>query len=257
LFGFMFGDIGQGAVLCAIGLLMKRRMPTLALLVPGGAMAMVFGLLFGSVFAREDWVPALWLHPLGDPMALLTAALALGAAILLCGLVLQALQAVWQHGLRHWWAHEAALLLAYGSALAATRWPQALWLVAVGAAWAALGALITAPAGRLAALVAGLAHFVEQALQLAVNTVSFARVGAFALAHAGLSVAVVGVAEALGGLGYGVALVLGNLLILLLEGLVVGIQTTRLLLFEFFVRFLEGRGRAFKPLQPPAVPSLT
>jgi V/A-type H+-transporting ATPase subunit I len=46
-------------------------------------------------------------------------------------------------------------------------------------------------------------------------------------------------------------LLLGNLLILALEGLVVGIQTTRLLLFEFFVRFLKGTGRVFHPLPPP------
>jgi len=44
---------------------------------------------------------------------------------------------------------------------------------------------------------------------------------------------------------------LGNLLILALEGLVVSIQTTRLVLFEFFIRFLRGEGRPFKPLPPP------
>jgi len=81
--------------------------------------------------------------------------------------------------------------------------------------------------------------------------VSFARVGAFALAHAGLSVAVTGVAEASGTAGYWIVLLLGNLLIIVLEGLIVGIQTTRLLLFEFFVRFLQGTGRAFRPLPPP------
>jgi V/A-type H+-transporting ATPase subunit I len=41
--------------------------------------------------------------------------------------------------------------------------------------------------------------------------------------------------------------------IIALEGLVVGIQTTRLLLFEFFVRFLTGAGREFKPLLPPVI----
>jgi len=87
---------------------------------------------------------------------------------------------------------------------------------------------------------------------LLVNTVSFARVGAFALAHAGLSVAVAEIAEAAGGTGYWIVLTLGNGLILLLEGLIVGIQTTRLLLFEFFIRFLEGTGRGFNPLRPPA-----
>jgi len=42
-------------------------------------------------------------------------------------------------------------------------------------------------------------------------------------------------------------------LIIGIEGLVVGIQTTRLVLFEFFIRFLQGSGRAFHPLTAPAV----
>ncbi|MBI3154701.1 MAG: hypothetical protein HYZ20_04775 [Burkholderiales bacterium] len=257
LFGFMFGDVGQGAVLLLAGLALRRRWPALVMLVPGGAMAMLFGLLFGSVFAREDLIPALWLHPLHAPVTLLAAAVALGAAILLGGLALGAMQAVWRGAARDWWAHDAPLLLAYSGGLAAPWWPAALWAVGVGAAWAALGgAWRAAPgSGQAAGAARGLARFVEQALQLAVNTVSFARVGAFALAHAGLSAAVVGVADAAGGLAYGVLLVLGNLLILVLEGLVVGIQTTRLLLFEFFLRFLQGRGRPFRPLPPLAAPT--
>jgi V/A-type H+-transporting ATPase subunit I len=46
-------------------------------------------------------------------------------------------------------------------------------------------------------------------------------------------------------------MVLGNLIVIGLEGLVVGIQTTRLVLFEFFVRFLRAEGRPFKPMTPP------
>jgi V/A-type H+-transporting ATPase subunit I len=251
LFGFMFGDVGQGAVLCAAGWLLRKRVPMLQMLVPGGLMAMVFGVLFGSVFAREDLIPALWLHPLAEPVTLLAAAVGLGAALLLGGLALNALQAVWRRDARGWWARDAAVLLAYAGALAAPWQPQALWLLAVGALWLALGTAAQSTGRRVAGFVQGAAHFVEQALQLAVNTVSFARVGAFALAHAGLSAAVVGVAEAAGTVGYAVVLVLGNALILLLEGLVVGIQTTRLLLFEFFLRFLKGSGRAFRPLPPP------
>ncbi|MFO1428390.1 MAG: hypothetical protein U1F11_15765 [Steroidobacteraceae bacterium] len=251
LFGFMFGDVGQGAVLCAAGWLLRKHVPMLALLVPGGAMAMVFGLLFGTVFAREDLIPALWLHPLRHPVELLVAAIALGAAILLGGLALGALQARWRGATQRWWTRDAGLVLAYLGLLAAAIEPAAIWLVLAGAAWCAVGSAAAAHGSRIAAVPAGLAHFVEQTLQLLVNTVSFARVGAFALAHAGLSVAVTGVAEASGTVGYWVVLVLGNLLILVLEGLVVGIQTTRLLLFEFFVRFLEGTGRAFRPLPPP------
>jgi V/A-type H+-transporting ATPase subunit I len=84
---------------------------------------------------------------------------------------------------------------------------------------------------------------------MAVNTVSFLRVGAFALAHAGLSVAIVGLSQAAGSRALqALVLVVGNLFVLALEAMVVGIQTTRLVLFEFFIRFLRGTGRAFRPL---------
>ena len=93
-------------------------------------------------------------------------------------------------------------------------------------------------------------------LQLLINTLSFARVGAFALAHAGLSsalAALIGAADSLW--LQGAVLVLGNALILVLEAMVVSIQTTRLVLFEFFTRFLTAAGRPFRPLPPP--PSLS
>jgi len=87
--------------------------------------------------------------------------------------------------------------------------------------------------------------------------VSFARVGAFALAHTGLSVAIIEMAQTSGSIGYWIVLVLGNVLVIMLEGVVVSIQTTRLLLFEFFIRFLTGAGRAFKPLPPPILKNLS
>ena len=106
------------------------------------------------------------------------------------------------------------------------------------------------------ALAAALGELLERSLQLAVNTLSFARVGAFALAHAGLSSAVIALAQIAGhGLGGLLVLILGNLVILVLEAMVVSIQTTRLVLFEFFTRFLTGAGRVFAPLPPP--PSMT
>src|SRR5690606_17893140 len=54
MFGFMFGDVGQGAVLLGLGLWLRRRVPLLGLLVPYGTMGIVFGFLFGSVFANEE-----------------------------------------------------------------------------------------------------------------------------------------------------------------------------------------------------------
>ena len=88
-------------------------------------------------------------------------------------------------------------------------------------------------------------------LQLLINTLSFARVGAFALAHAGLSSAIVSVADAAPSLALkALLLVLGNALVLTVEAMLVSVQATRLVLFEFFTRFFVGAGRAFRPLPP-------
>jgi V/A-type H+/Na+-transporting ATPase subunit I len=253
IFGFMFGDVGQGAVVLIGGLVLGRRIPLTRMLVPGGIMAMVFGFLFGSVFCREDIVPALWMPPLSDPITLLLAGVIAGMAIIAIGLVLDALQMHWRGEGLHWWAHRAGLVAAYVGLMVAPWWRDGLLLTAAGAVWFVVGAAVLAHEGRLTALAAAAAEFVEQAVRLLVNTVSFARIGAFALAHAGLSVAIIELAHASGPLGYWIVLVVGNVLMIALEGVVVSIQTTRLLLFEFFIRFLTGAGRAFKPLPPPAI----
>ena len=92
----------------------------------------------------------------------------------------------------------------------------------------------------------------ESIIQLLINTISFVRVGAFALAHGGLSLAFVIMAGATENVLAGfLIMLLGNIIVILLEGLVVTIQTTRLVLFEFFIRFLRGSGRMFRPLPAP------
>jgi V/A-type H+-transporting ATPase subunit I len=126
-----------------------------------------------------------------------------------------------------------------------------LWLVLIGALWFVAGHALVSPGRRLRAAGTAAAEFVESALQLVVNTVSFVRVGAFALAHAGLSMAVVGLSDAAASTVFTVIILLaGNVLIIALEGLVVAVQTTRLVLFEFFIRFLRAEGRPFRPLAP-------
>ncbi len=255
IFGFMFGDVGQGAVVLIGGLVLGRRFPLTRLMVPGGIMAILFGFLFGSVFCREDIVPALWMRPLSDPITLLLVGVIAGMAIIAIGLLLDAVQMHWRGEGLHWWAHRAGLVVAYAGLMVTPLWRDGLLVTAAGAVWFIIGGAIIVHEGRLTALAAAAAEFVEQALRLLVNTVSFARIGAFALAHAGLSVAIIEMAQASGSIGYWIVLVVGNVLVIALEGVVVSIQTTRLLLFEFFIRFLTGAGRAFKPLPPPALPN--
>jgi V/A-type H+-transporting ATPase subunit I len=206
-------------------------------------------LAFGSVFAREDVLPALWVRPLEAPLLILGTALVFGVVVITLGLVLDAVQHVWRGDLRGWLASGAGMLVTYVGIIGATFDRRALWLVPAGIAWGLFGAALLAPKDRAAALGQAAGDTLEHMLQLTVNTVSFVRVGAFALAHAGLCTAVVGMATAAGA-GYWPVLIVGNAAIVALEGLVVGIQTTRLILFEFFIRFLTARGRPFEPLPP-------
>lgn len=249
LFGFMFGDVGQGLVLALAGLALRRRWPMLRLLVPGGLVAAAFGLAFGSVFALEDAIPALWLRPLDAPLVLLATTIAFGAVVIVAGFAIDATQHAWRGAAARWWGVRGGLLALYVGILVAPLHPAGLVVVVAGLAWYVVGGLVTRSLG------AALGELVETALQLVVNTVSFARVGAFALAHAGLGAAITGLADAAGArwsLGWLAALVLGNALVIALEGMVVAIQTTRLVLFEFFIRFLHADGRPFRPLPAPA-----
>lgn len=250
IFGFMFADVGQGLVLLAAGLVLRRRYRLLALLVPGGAASIAFGLLFGSVFAREDLIRPLWVAPLEEPLLILGTTLGLGVVVVLLGLALDGVQQRWAGNGWRWCASKAGLIVFYGGLLLAFADIAALWVAAAGAVWMVSGSVACAPAGtRRARIGPAIGEFLETALQIGVNTLSFLRVGAFSLAHSGLCMAIVGLASAVSSrvLAFFVLLV-GNVFVIVLEGLVAGIQTTRLVLFEFFVRFLRGAGREFRPL---------
>jgi V/A-type H+-transporting ATPase subunit I len=80
------------------------------------------------------------------------------------------------------------------------------------------------------------------------NTLSYVRVGAFAVAHGGLSLAIFNLAGDEMGLGFWITVIIGNLFIIGFEGLIVGIQTMRLHYYEFLGKFFTGGGMRFEPL---------
>ena len=250
LFGYMFGDVGQGAVIVAAGLWVQKRHAFGRLMISAGLASMLFGWVYGSVFTLEHVIAPLWLHPLQHPLVVLAVPLVGGALLLLLGLALNALGAWWRGSFPEWLRRDAGGIVVYLGLLIAPFASAGLWLAAAGMVWTALAQLTHRRA--VLELAAAIGELLERTLQLLVNTLSFARVGAFALAHAGLSSAVVALADAAGqGLGAWLVLIVGNALILVLEAMVVSIQTTRLVLFEFFTRFLTGAGRVFTPLPPP------
>ena len=97
-------------------------------------------------------------------------------------------------------------------------------------------------------------NLMREILESITNTVSFIRLGAFALAHSTLFLAVFTVARFLetekgGGFFYWLIIVAGNIFIIILEGIIVAIQTLRLEYYEFFKRFFEGGGTPYRPFK--------
>ncbi|MFZ5555737.1 MAG: V-type ATP synthase subunit I, partial [Pseudomonadota bacterium] len=91
MFGMMFGDVGQGAVLAAVGLALRGFLaPARVLMVSAGVSSMAFGVLYGSVFGFEDWLHPVWMSPLADPMRVLTLAVYWGIGFILVASLIKA-----------------------------------------------------------------------------------------------------------------------------------------------------------------------
>ena len=248
LFGYMFPDVGHGLLLVLLGLALYRRSPRTRFLMPCGLAAMVFGALFGEVFGFHGLVSPLWMKPLDDPLAVLAIPMGFGVVLMLLGLAFAGFEAHWRGELRAWLLLDAAVLLLYVSLLAGVFTPRAFWFTGLAIVQYFIGALVLASAGeRGMALLNAAGQLLLSIFELAMNTLSFLRVGAFALAHAALSLAILTLAEGVDSpWAWGLIILLGNLFGVVMEGLLVFVQTTRLVLFEFFIRFLHAEGRLFR-----------
>lgn len=101
-------------------------------------------------------------------------------------------------------------------------------------------------------LISGIVGIIEVVSGYLSNTVSFVRVGAFALSHAVLDFLIYTLTQLCGGEGSiaGILiLIFGNALIIVLEGMVVAIQVIRLQYYEFFSKFFHETGKEFKPFK--------
>ncbi len=254
LFGYMFGDVIQGLVLMVLGLAFHRRWPMLRLLVAGGFAAVIFGFVFGGAGSIHGLVHPVWVEPLDDPLPVLLAPLVFGTILLAFGLSLNGLESYWRGELAMWLTGDVGFLLLYIGIIL-------LFLNSAGLVLGLLGIVLFVTgrarrARRATAAIAAIGELVEKCAQILVNTLSFVRVGAFALAHAGLSSALAAMAEATGSVfGHVLVLIIGNVLIIVTEVMVASIQTTRLVLLEFFTRFFVSTGREFHPLPSPSASS--
>ncbi|MBO7486638.1 MAG: ATPase [Spirochaetaceae bacterium] len=98
-------------------------------------------------------------------------------------------------------------------------------------------------------IIEGVVELLDVVSNYLSNTVSFLRVGAFALAHVVLGYIICTMNEMLGGIGGLAVLIIGNAVVIVLEGMIVAIQVIRLQYYEFFSKFFTETGVEFKPFQ--------
>ena len=279
LFGFMFGDVGQGLCLMIGGWLLYhfKKMNLAGILSRCGFCSTIFGFLFGSFFGFEDVIPALWLHPktammqvpfVGNLNTVFVVAIGLGMLIILLTMVLNIYNSVKEHNTEKTWfdTNGVAGLVFYGAltvTLALYMTGHALPAAIVLVVMFVIPLLVIFCKEPLTALVEKKSHLIEDSkvmffvqgffelfevcLSYFSNTLSFVRVGAFAVSHAAMMEVVLMLAGVEAGNPNWAVVVLGNLFVCGMEGLIVGIQVLRLEYYELFSRFYRGTGRAFRP----------
>lgn len=260
LFGAMFGDIGHGAVILLLSAALARRLGRMAWVgIAAGAVSMLFGLLYGSIFGYEDIIEPVWLSPLRDPIRVLSLAVALGVGFITFTLLANAYnkatagragEALFDSsGLAGLAFYLGAVGVLASLAGAADVMRPAAMLAGLGIAVVAAFKWFEARAGLGERILVTLIETLETAINLFSNTLSFMRVAAFSLNHVALALAVFTLASGLDAAGHGLTLVLGNIVIIVLEGAIVAIQALRLMYYEGFSRFFNGDGTEFVPLR--------
>jgi V/A-type H+-transporting ATPase subunit I len=276
MFGFMFGDVGQGAIIALIGLyLYKARKSALGgVMFYVGISSTIFGFVYGSVFGSEEIIQPIWISPLHGKDTINTLLyLAVGYGVLV-NLVAIIANMINNTRMRRWGKllfdkNGLAGLLFYGglalvaglSLLKGELLFSGLVLVVV-IILPTLMIFFKEPLEHLVMkkrpifpnekgifIVESFFELFETLLSFFSGTVSFARVGAFALNHAGLSLAVWTLYHMMEGIGGLFIVIIGNAITIGLEGLIVGIQCMRLEYYEIFGRFYIGEGREFKPVR--------
>lgn len=278
LFGMMFGDLGQGAVLALVGFLMwkLKKMELGKILVPCGLASMVFGFLFGSVFGYEEMLDPVY-HKLGwsgKPMSVMDSintvlliAIGIGVGLMVCAILLniyaclkrrQFGEALFsQNGVVGLLFYLAGVNFASGFMNGPAPLPNAVCFGIMGVC-AVLLMIKEIPIGIIDKhpdwkpdsvmdfILQNVFELLEYVLSYLSNTVSFLRVGAFVLVHAGMMMVVFSLAGENENL---FVIILGNILVIALEGLLTGIQALRLEYYEMFSRFYTGGGTAFRPIR--------
>lgn len=277
MFGIMFGDIGQGLVYFLAGVLLYKKSEVAGgVLTRLGLSSIVFGFVYGSLFGLEHeqlpWLP----HIVGSPlstvniMPVLIAGVVFGIAVLSVSYIIGIINALRRGDIeagvfgKNGIAGYIFFMGFVGTLVSLVQIIQVPIWVPLGIMVLMLGVMILRE--PLTNMVTGnrpyihgevSSYFIESAFEgvetilgALSNGISFIRVGAFALNHAGLFMAFLVMSEMTDSLLLKIIiLLLGNILILTLEGLVVFIQGLRLQYYEMFSKYFSGDGHAYAPIK--------
>lgn len=279
LFGIMFGDLGQGIILSLVGFVAEKKF-NLKLGGVGvrlGISSAIFGVFFGSFFGNEEILSEYFkgfsffnaMSP-ENTMTLLMAAIGLGIVLILISMTFSIVlnfkkknigEAILsQNGLCGVTFYVAVIVAALGM-LTGQHFVNIFYILILIVLPLILMFLKEPlirkleehgemfPNGFGAFFVEGFFELFEVVLSFITNTMSFLRVGGFVLSHAGMMLVVYTLAEMVGGFGEIIVLILGNVFVMCLEGLIVGIQVLRLEFYEMFSRYYEGNGIPFKTIK--------
>lgn len=284
LFGMMFGDVGQGAVLAIAAFIIYKwkHLALFKLMVPCGISSMCFGFVFGSVFGFEETLDPLY-HALGwagKPIevmdsinTVLLMAIGIGVALvaiaILLNIVASARKKLWgemifsNNGIVGLLVYLSGvnLVSAFMGGPSPVPGPVCGLVIGVGLVLLFLKEVLVGlvdhhpnwkPESWVDYSMQNIFELLEYVLSYFSNTVSFLRVGAFVIVHAAMMLVVFSLA---GEPANPIVVVLGNALVICLEGLLSGIQGLRLEFYEMFSRCYEGGGRPFRGVKlAPAKP---
>lgn len=273
-FGYMFGDVGQGLVLILGGLFASRKLKISLgdVAVRMGMAAIIFGFIYGSVFGNETLLPALWIRPMQDINTALISAVVMGVMMLIgayiyniinCGIRKDLKNGIFgPNGLAGLLLYAGILVfilikLDYLPASNAFATPVLIFVIVM-----VVLVLFREPVANIIRkrplydegpgdyyIDAGFG-LLEMALSMLSNTVSFIRVGAFALTHAGMFLAFETLSKMVGGgIGGIIIMIIGNIFIIVMEGLIDFIQCLRLQFYELFSKYYSGSGESFVTLE--------
>lgn len=284
LFGIMFADVGQGIMLliAAIIMLKVKKMPLGALLIPCSICSTIFGFIFGSVFGFEELLTPVYkaLFGLKDKpihvmegettKMLIFGAVGIGVVLLMVAMILNIISCLKRKdiggalfgvngvsGLVFYTALVAGLVCTLLLGVNIMTPPYIIGLIVLPLILIFLREPLSKKLrGEKKLFEGGFGSFFvdnffemfEVLLSYVTNTMSFLRVGAFVLVHAGMMEVVFVMAGMFGPVGSTITIVLGNVLVMALEALLVGIQVLRLEYYEMFSRFYIGDGRKYEPV---------